>query len=282
MARALEKPETCEMMTKIAITAHSVILYRSSPSQKADMVNLIKKNAKGMKTLAMGDGANDVNMIIQAHVGVGILSKEGNQASAFADYSIPEYQHLRRLLFWHGRPFGERLMNAVLWLVSNSMIFSICIFYLNLNNGFSGQQPIESMVYALINVNMTPLVILFYILFEVDLNNHKYANSYEDELKMPYSMSALYKNTSVHMSRFYISFAAFVLFAFYTGAVIFIIFYMGISEGGILGENGQTQDLFSYGVITVMTFVVVHHVHVAFMMRSWTIVYAILWIVSMA
>ncbi len=39
-------------------------------------------------TLAIGDGANDVNMIQQAHVGVGIMGKEGNQASAFADFAI--------------------------------------------------------------------------------------------------------------------------------------------------------------------------------------------------
>ena len=41
------------------------------------MVKLMKK-ATGKKTLAIGDGANDVNMIINAHIGVGILSKEGN------------------------------------------------------------------------------------------------------------------------------------------------------------------------------------------------------------
>ena len=29
-------------------------------------------------TLAIGDGANDVNMITQAHVGIGIVGKEGN------------------------------------------------------------------------------------------------------------------------------------------------------------------------------------------------------------
>lgn len=78
MARALETIDLRELVIKIATMAHSVILYRSSPAQKADMVNLIKNNDKGMKTLAIGDGANDVNMIIQAHIGVGILSKEGN------------------------------------------------------------------------------------------------------------------------------------------------------------------------------------------------------------
>lgn len=118
--------------------ASSVILYRSSPAQKAEMVQLIKERVKTGKTLAIGDGANDVNMIIRAHIGVGILSKEGNQASSFADYSIPQYKNLRRLIFWHGRPFGERIMNAVIWLIFRSMTFSICIFYLNMINGFSG------------------------------------------------------------------------------------------------------------------------------------------------
>jgi phospholipid-transporting ATPase len=38
--------------------------------------------------LAIGDGANDVNMISTAHIGVGISGKEGQQACRAADYSI--------------------------------------------------------------------------------------------------------------------------------------------------------------------------------------------------
>ena len=49
-------------------------------------------------TLAIGDGANDVNMIIASHVGVGIFGKEGQQASRASDYAITEFQHLKRLL----------------------------------------------------------------------------------------------------------------------------------------------------------------------------------------
>jgi len=32
----------------------------------------------GKVTLAIGDGSNDVNMISTAHVGIGIMGKEGN------------------------------------------------------------------------------------------------------------------------------------------------------------------------------------------------------------
>lgn len=40
------------------------------------------------RTLAVGDGANDVNMINAAHVGVGVKGIEGSQATRAADYVI--------------------------------------------------------------------------------------------------------------------------------------------------------------------------------------------------
>jgi P-type E1-E2 ATPase len=40
------------------------------------------------RTLAIGDGGNDVRMIQQAHIGVGISGREGLQAARAADYSI--------------------------------------------------------------------------------------------------------------------------------------------------------------------------------------------------
>ena len=38
--------------------------------------------------LAIGDGANDVNMINKSHVGVGIKGLEGGQAARAADYVV--------------------------------------------------------------------------------------------------------------------------------------------------------------------------------------------------
>lgn len=46
---------------------------RVSPDQKREMVNLVKQNVDGVRTLSIGDGANDVAMIQEAHVGVGKL-----------------------------------------------------------------------------------------------------------------------------------------------------------------------------------------------------------------
>ena len=68
-----------------------------------------KLNPKSI-TLAIGDGANDVNMFSQAHVGVGIRGKEGNQAAAFSDFAVNHFSDLRRLLFWHGSNFATKNM----------------------------------------------------------------------------------------------------------------------------------------------------------------------------
>lgn len=56
---------------------NAVICCRASPSQKKTLVELVKEFFPGKSTLAVGDGANDVNMITAAHVGVGIRGVEG-------------------------------------------------------------------------------------------------------------------------------------------------------------------------------------------------------------
>lgn len=47
-----------------------------SPKQKSDIVSLFKQKGKWI-SLAIGDGANDVSMLIEADIGVGIKGKEG-------------------------------------------------------------------------------------------------------------------------------------------------------------------------------------------------------------
>lgn len=55
----------------------AVLACRVTPKQKADIVKLVRNNKENVSTLAIGDGANDVNMITSAHVGVGIKGLEG-------------------------------------------------------------------------------------------------------------------------------------------------------------------------------------------------------------
>ena len=60
------------------------------------------KTEKGI-CVAIGDGANDVPMIMQSHIGIGIRGKEGTQAVRSSDFAIKEFQGMKKLLLVHGR-----------------------------------------------------------------------------------------------------------------------------------------------------------------------------------
>ena len=62
---------------KLCEGANVVLACRVSPKQKAEVVLLVKNRDLTKTTLAIGDGANDVNMINAAHIGIGISGLEG-------------------------------------------------------------------------------------------------------------------------------------------------------------------------------------------------------------
>ena len=50
----------------------------------------------GKVAAAVGDGGNDVSMIQAASVGIGIVGKEGMQASLASDFSMTKFSHIAR------------------------------------------------------------------------------------------------------------------------------------------------------------------------------------------
>jgi len=90
----------------------SVICCRVSPSQKALVVRMVKLGLDVM-TLSIGDGANDVAMIQEAHVGVGIAGEEGRQAVMSSDYAIGQFRFLARLILVHGRWSYRRIAEMI-------------------------------------------------------------------------------------------------------------------------------------------------------------------------
>lgn len=76
---------------RISKTCEAVICCRVSPKQKADVVRMIKLHDKSLMTMAVGDGNNDVSMINEAHVGIGLYGNEGLRAVQASDFAIPEF-----------------------------------------------------------------------------------------------------------------------------------------------------------------------------------------------
>lgn len=65
-------------------------------------------------------------MIQAADVGVGIVGKEGRQASLAADFSITQFCHLVKLLVWHGRNSYKRSAKLSQFVIHRGLIISIC------------------------------------------------------------------------------------------------------------------------------------------------------------
>jgi phospholipid-translocating ATPase len=78
---------------EVAAACPAVCVCRCSPTQKAIIVKKIKF-LTNLRTASVGDGGNDVAMIQEADVGIGIVGKEGMQASLAADFSISQFSHL--------------------------------------------------------------------------------------------------------------------------------------------------------------------------------------------
>ena len=104
------------------------------------------------------------------------MGKEGNQAAAFSDYALPNFKGLRRLLFWHGRRFGERAIPYLSTNLFKTTLFMTPNLWNNMMNGFSGLALQVSFYYALYNVMNTVFVSAGLLLLDQDVtfNKEKY------------------------------------------------------------------------------------------------------------
>ncbi|KAI8956962.1 phospholipid-translocating P-type ATPase [Daldinia sp. FL1419] len=109
----------------VAVRLPTVVACRCSPTQKADIAKLIKEFTN-KRVCCIGDGGNDVSMIQAADVGVGIVGKEGRQASLAADFSIEQFCHLTKLLVWHGRNSYKRSAKLAQFVIHRGLIIAVC------------------------------------------------------------------------------------------------------------------------------------------------------------
>ena len=121
-------PAHSEELLALCVKCKAVICCRVSPMQKAKVVHLVKKGLKVM-TLAIGDGANDVSMIQEANVGVGISGEEGRQAVMASDYAIAQFRYLGKLLLVHGRWSYLRTAEMILTFFYKNIMWTLVLFW---------------------------------------------------------------------------------------------------------------------------------------------------------
>lgn len=154
---------------KLGLLADSCICCRVSPAQKAQVVELAKSHGNWI-TLAIGDGANDVNMIQSAHIGVGIIGKEGAQAVQSSDYALAQFKYLQKLLLVHGRWGYRRISLFICYYFYKNVAVVFCELCYAFFNGFSGQIFVLDTLTMMFNAVWTSWPCMLTFILEQDLN----------------------------------------------------------------------------------------------------------------
>ncbi|XP_075149777.1 putative phospholipid-transporting ATPase IIB isoform X2 [Haematobia irritans] len=192
---------------ELATACPAVVCCRCSPTQKAQVVQLIQKHT-GKRTCAIGDGGNDVSMIQQADAGVGIEGREGRQASLAGDFSLPQFSHIAKLLLVHGRRSYKRSAALSQFVIHRGLIITTlqavfsAVFYLSSVALYQGFLMVGySTLYTMFPV--------FSLVLDQDITSTT-AVTYPE----------LYKDLSKGRSLSYKTFFIWVLISIYQGGVI--------------------------------------------------------------
>ncbi|KFK43585.1 hypothetical protein AALP_AA1G145400 [Arabis alpina] len=153
----------------LAIGCASVICCRSSPKQKALVTRLVKTGT-GKTTLAIGDGANDVGMLQEADIGVGISGVEGMQAVMSSDIAIAQFRYLERLLLVHGHWCYSRISSMICYFFYKNITFGVTVFLYEAYTSFSAQPAYNDWFLSLFNVFFSSLPVIALGVFDQDVS----------------------------------------------------------------------------------------------------------------
>jgi phospholipid-translocating ATPase len=148
----------------------SVLCCRVSPAQKAAVVAMVKSGLDVM-TLSVGDGANDVAMIQEADVGVGIAGEEGRQAVMSADYAIGQFRFLQRLVLVHGRWSYRRLGETIANFFYKNIVWTFTIFWYQIYCNFDMTYLYDYTYILLFNLAFTSLPVIFMGVLDQDVSD---------------------------------------------------------------------------------------------------------------
>ncbi|KAI3719942.1 hypothetical protein L6452_20848 [Arctium lappa] len=161
--------DTKNAFLELAVGCASVICCRSSPKQKALVTRLVKEGT-GKTTLAIGDGANDVGMLQEADIGVGISGVEGVQAVMSSDIAIAQFRFLERLLLVHGHWSYRRISSMICYFFYKNIVFGTTVFLYEGYASFSGQPAYNDWYLSLYNVFFTSLPVIALGVFDQDVS----------------------------------------------------------------------------------------------------------------
>ncbi|XP_078736142.1 phospholipid-transporting ATPase IF-like isoform X3 [Lampetra fluviatilis] len=220
-----------ELFMTVCQSCVAVVCCRMAPLQKAKVVRLIKTSSSSPITLAIGDGANDVSMIQEAHVGIGIMGKEGRQAVRNSDYAIARFRFLLRLLLVHGHFYYVRVAELVQYFFYKNVCFIMPQFLYQFYCGFSQQTLYDSAYLTLYNICFTSLPVLLYSLVEQHVKPDMLMNT-----------PALYRDVSRNSLLGVRPFIYWTVLGVFDGLVFYFGVFLLFGHHTSLSSNGQAYN----------------------------------------
>ncbi|RYP45723.1 hypothetical protein DL768_007964 [Monosporascus sp. mg162] len=204
----------------------SVLCCRVSPAQKAAVVAMVKTGLDVM-TLSIGDGANDVAMIQEADVGVGIAGVEGRQAVMSADYAIGQFRFLQRLVLVHGRWSYRRMAEAISNFFYKNMIWTFTIVWYQCYCQFDITLLFEFTLISLFNMAFTSLPPIVMGIFDQDVSD-----------AVSLAVPQLYRRGIERLEWTQKKFWLYMLDGVYQSTISFFIPYLAIAGTPYISQNG--------------------------------------------
>uniref|UniRef100_A0A7N8YAJ5 Phospholipid-transporting ATPase n=1 Tax=Mastacembelus armatus TaxID=205130 RepID=A0A7N8YAJ5_9TELE len=250
-----------KLFMEVCKNCSAVLCCRMAPLQKAKVVRLIKTSPEKPITLAIGDGANDVSMIQEAHVGIGIMGKEGRQAVRNSDYAIARFKFLAKLLLVHGHFYYIRIATLVQYFFYKNVCFITPQFLYQFFCLFSQQTLYDSVYLTLYNICFTSLPILVYSLFEQLVHPHVLQNK-----------PGLYRDISRNAMLSFRTFLYWTLLGFCHAFVFFFGSYILMGEDTTLMGNGQVCMFgnWTFGTLVFTVMVITVTLKLALETHFWT------------
>jgi magnesium-transporting ATPase (P-type)/class 3 adenylate cyclase len=247
-----------QLFLAIACSSSSVIACRLAPAQKAALVKLVRSKLEGSPlTLAIGDGGNDVSMIQEAHVGVGILGVEGRQAANASDFVIAQFRFLQQLLLVHGRGNLRRIGVVIGYSFYKNFTLVLPMVFYALYTGFSGTTLYDSYLLSSFNLFFTSLPILVMGVFDRDVS-----------AKMALLVPSLYQ---LGIKRCY--FNSWMLISWIArGALHAVFVFFGVKvlfQGSMATPGGDVPDYLTMGSWGYWACVVVVNVTMLLQTKAW-------------
>ncbi|KAI9539058.1 hypothetical protein NQZ68_009135 [Dissostichus eleginoides] len=240
----------------------TVLCCRVMPLQKSRVVKVVREKLKVM-TLAVGDGANDVNMIQAADIGVGISGQEGMQAVMASDFAISRFKHLKKLLLVHGHWCYTRLANMIIYFFYKNVAYVNLLFWYQFFCGFSAATMIDYWLMIFFNLFFTSVPPIMFGIMDQDIS-----------AEMLLGVPELYRTGQGAGEYTFTTFWVSILDAFYQSLVGFFIPYLAYQDSDI--------DLFTFGtpINTISLFTILLHLSIE--IKAWTVVHWVTMLGSVA